>query len=121
MSIVVVILQSLLVVYYLFSGLAKVFGAKYWIDIFQHLKLSSRFRIVTGIVQLAGAIALFAGYWLTWSLVIGCIWLGVTMVVACSVHIRVRDSLGKTMPALVFTIIIVSLLCMQAVTMPSLF
>lgn len=38
-----IVLQSLLVAYYLFSGTAKIIGAKYWAEIFAHLGLSQRF------------------------------------------------------------------------------
>lgn len=39
MTVTTIVIQSLLILYYLFSGTAKVVGAKYWVDIFQNLKI----------------------------------------------------------------------------------
>lgn len=114
MNTVAIILQSLLVAYYLFSGSAKLFGAKYWVDIFRHLGLSSQIRVITGVVQLIGAAVLIVGYWMEWTVALASLWLGVTMLVACFLHIRVRDPLGKTAPALVFVILNLALFSMHA-------
>lgn len=114
MNTIIIVLQSLLVAYYLFSGAAKIIGAKYWADIFQHLQLSQRFRVITGIVQLVGAAALITGYWITWAAVLAGAWLSVTMLIACLVHIRARDPFGKTAPALVFAVLNLYLVTMLA-------
>jgi len=114
MNTIGIILQSFLVAYYLFSGSAKLFGAKYWVDIFQRLRLSARFRAFTGMVQLAGAAALIAGYWMPWAVVLACAWLGATMLVACFMHIRVHDPFGQTAPALVFAVLILALFSVHA-------
>ncbi|ACT04805.1 DoxX family protein [Paenibacillus sp. JDR-2] len=105
MVVMTIVLQSLLLAYYLFSGTAKVLGAKYWTGIFTHLGLSREFRIITGFVQLIGAAALCAGYWDNGILDLAVIWLAITMLVACFVHLKARDSFGKTAPALVFAIL----------------
>ncbi|MBB6690370.1 DoxX family protein [Cohnella xylanilytica] len=114
MTLFSMILQSLLLAYYLFSGTAKVVGAKYWADIFQHLGLSPRFRVVTGVVQLIGAAALVAGYWSDGATAWAGVWLGVTMLVACLVHLKVRDPFGKTAPALVFAALNIAILSLHA-------
>lgn len=121
MDTIAIIIQSLLAAYYLFSGSAKLFGAKYWADIFHNLGLSPRFRRFTGIVQLAGAAALITGYWTAWAVIWACAWLGVTMLAACFVHVRVRDPFSKTAPAIVFAILILALFSMHANALPSLF
>ncbi|WP_123042496.1 DoxX family protein [Cohnella candidum] len=116
-----IVLQSLLLAYYLFSGTAKVVGAKYWVDIFEHLGLSQKFRVTTGFVQLIGAAALIAGYWLTWATPWASVWLSVTMLVACFVHVKVRDPIGKTAPALVFALLNLTILSMHASELSKLF
>lgn len=63
MVVLSIVLQSLLILYYVFSGSAKVAGAKYWVDIFNNLGLPQWFRVVTGFVQLLGAAVLIVGYW----------------------------------------------------------
>lgn len=64
MSIFSVILQSLLVLYYVFSGCAKIIGAKYWVNIFEQIRLPQWFRAVTGSVQIIGTSLLIIGYWI---------------------------------------------------------
>ncbi|KQL50388.1 hypothetical protein AN964_22230 [Heyndrickxia shackletonii] len=100
-----VILQSLLVLYYAFSGVAKIIGAKYWVDIFNQIQLPQWFRVVTGFVQLIGALLLIIGYWVGGPIAWAGIWLGITMILACFAHIRVKDSFGKTAPALMFAVL----------------
>lgn len=116
-----IVLQSLLLAYYLFSGTAKVIGAKYWADIFTHLGLSPQFRVVTGIVQWVGAAALCAGYWYDWATAWAGVWLGITMLVACLVHLKARDSFGKTAPALVFAVLNILILSINASDLSHLF
>lgn len=114
MTVFSIVLQSLLVAYYVFSGSAKVAGAKYWADIFNNLGLPGWFRVVTGFAQLVGAVVLILGYWVAEAVIWGCIWLGIIMLVACLAHLRVKDSFGKTAPALVFTALITILVFTNA-------
>jgi len=105
MFILSIVLQSLLALYYVFSGVAKIAGAKYWVDMFEHLKLPGWFRVITGFVQLAGAIILIIGYWFSLAVPWACILLGITMLMACLAHFRVKDPIGKVAPAFVFAVI----------------
>jgi hypothetical protein len=114
MSVFSIVLQSLLVLYYVFSGSAKIAGAKYWVDIFNILRIPQWFRVVTGIVQLVGAAALVMGYWYAGAIAWGGIWLGITMLVAVLAHVRVKDSIGKTVPPVVFLVILIILTIMNA-------
>ncbi|CAM3394771.1 DoxX family protein [Paenibacillus lupini] len=109
MTILSIVLQSLLILYYAFSGGAKISGAKYWVDIFKNLEIPQWFRVVTGIVQLVGAAALIMGYWYDWMIVWAGIWLGITMLLACLAHLRVKDPINKTAPAIVFAVLIIIL------------
>src|SRR5690349_9230991 len=121
MSTFSIVLQSLLLAYYLFSGIAKVIGAKYWTDIFTHLGLPQGFRVVTGFVQLVGAAALCAGYWYNSLTALAGIWLVITMLVACFMHLKVRDSFGKTAPAIVFIVLNIIVLSINASDLSNLF
>ncbi|MGC6587957.1 DoxX family protein [Paenibacillus sp. JZ16] len=114
MTIFSIVLQSLLILYYLFSGFAKVIGAKYWIDIFNTLRLPQWFRIVAGLVQLVGAIVLIIGYWVEGAVAWAGIWLGITMLVAVLAHIRVKDQFGKTVTPVVFLVFIIILTMLNA-------
>ncbi|WP_127592932.1 DoxX family protein [Paenibacillus lautus] len=114
MSIFSIVLQSLLILYYLFSGSAKVIGAKYWVDIFNTLRLPQWFRIVTGFVQLLGAIVLIIGYWVEGAVAWAGIWLGITMLLAFLAHIRVKDQFGKTVTPVVFLVLIIILTMINA-------
>ncbi|MBX4148426.1 DoxX family protein [Paenibacillus lautus] len=114
MTIFSIVLQSLLILYYLFSGFAKVIGAKYWVDIFNTLRLPQWFRIVAGLVQLVGAIVLIIGYWVQGAVAWAGIWLGITMLVAVLAHIRVKDQFGKTVTPVVFLVFIIILTMLNA-------
>jgi len=114
MTIFSIVLQSLLILYYLFSGSAKVIGAKYWVDIFNTLRLPQWFRFVTGLVQLVGAIVLIIGYWVDGAVAWAGIWLGITMLVAFLAHLRVKDSFGKTVTPVVFLVVIIILTFINA-------
>lgn len=114
MSVLSIVLLSLLTLYYLFSGVAKIAGAKYWIEKFKHLKLPQWFRVFTGFVQLVGAAVLIIGFWFAEAAVWAGIWLGITMLLACLAHIRVKDSIGETAPALVFAVMNFALIIINA-------
>jgi hypothetical protein len=110
MTVLSIILQSLLILYYVFSGGAKIIGAKFWVDIFNNLGLPQWFRIVTGFVQLIGAAVLIIGSWFPEAVVWAGIWLGITMLLACLAHIRVKDPIGKTVTPVVFLVLILILI-----------
>jgi hypothetical protein len=110
MSVISIVLQSLLILYYVFSGVAKILGAKFWADIFNNLGLPQWFRVVTGFVQLVGAAVLIIGYWFAGAVEWAGIWLGITMLLAFLAHIRVKDPIGKTVTPVVFLVLIIILL-----------
>ncbi|WP_028777095.1 DoxX family protein [Shimazuella kribbensis] len=114
MTIFSIVLQSLLVAYYIFSGVNKIAGAKYWVDVFNDIKLPHWFRVVTGAIQLVGAAILIIGYWYAEAVAWGAIWLGITMIGAIIAHVRVKDPFSKTAAAIVFTVLITILVSMNA-------
>ncbi|SHE89626.1 DoxX-like family protein [Seinonella peptonophila] len=109
MSALSIVLQSLLIAYFLFSGTSKVLGVKYWVDIFQEIKLPQWLRTITGVVQLIGAIGLIIGYWQDWLVAWSGLWLTINLFFAVLAHIRVKDSIGKTMPAITFFVLLAAL------------
>ncbi|MDR7235863.1 putative membrane protein YphA (DoxX/SURF4 family) [Neobacillus drentensis] len=54
------------------------------------------FRVVTGLVELAGAILLIVGYWVPTSAMAGALLLARTGVGGILTHIRVKDSFKDT-------------------------
>lgn len=114
MTVLSIVLQSLLILYYVFSGTAKIMGAKYWSEMFAHLQLPQWFRVVTGAVQLIGAALLIAGYWYSGAVAWAGVWLGITMLLACFTHLRIQDPISKTAPAIVFAALNAALLALNA-------
>lgn len=114
MNIVFVILQSFLLVAIGFGGASKLAGSKNFVEMFELLKLPQWFRVVTGLVQLAGAAGLVIGYWDREVAVWAVIWIGITMLVACLSHFRVKHPRGQAMPAFVITLIAAALVVVQA-------
>ncbi|PWW06534.1 DoxX-like protein [Paenibacillus cellulosilyticus] len=115
MYIMFVILQSFLLVAMSFGGATKLTGSKNFVEMFDSLKLPQWFRVVTGIVQLAGAVGLVIGYWDREIAAWAGIWLGVTMLVAFLTHLRVKHPVGQAFPALFLTCIAAALVVVQAV------
>jgi len=77
------------------SGGAKLAGVPVMIQIFDQIGFGQWFRIVTGLVEVAGAVALlvpgFAAF--------GAAWLGATMFFAVLTHLFILP--GSAMPALI--------------------
>ncbi|WP_245799227.1 DoxX family protein [Virgibacillus siamensis] len=103
------VLQGFLAVLFLSLGIQKIMGHELQVDIFKNLKFPQWFRVVTGWVQLVGVAGLIIGFWLPWVVTIAGLWFAVTMLVAIIAHIRVKDPLGKTIPAFVLLIISITL------------
>jgi hypothetical protein len=114
MSILSIVLQSFLILYFVFSGVSKIAGVKYWDEIFKHLGIPPWFRVVTGFVQLVGAVVLIFGYWFTGAVAWAGIWLGINMLLACLAHFKVKDPIGKAVPAFVFAVISTVLIIINA-------
>lgn len=109
MNIVFVILQSFLLVAMAFGGASKLAGAKNFVDMFDSLRLPQWFRVVTGLVQLVGAVGLAVGYWKPEAAAWAGIWIGITMLAACLSHFRVKHAIGAAVPAFVITLIAAAL------------
>ncbi|MFD0618655.1 DoxX family protein [Paenibacillus sp. GCM10027629] len=114
MIIISVILQSFLLVSMAFGGGSKLAGAKNFVEMFESLKLPQWFRVITGLVQLAGAVGLVIGYWYPTAAAWAGIWIGITMLVACLSHFRVKHPVAQAVPAFVITLIASTLVVVHA-------
>ncbi|OCT13606.1 DoxX family protein [Paenibacillus pectinilyticus] len=115
MIIVFIILQSFLLVSMGFAGGSKLAGTKNHIEMFNSIKLPQWFRVVTGFVQLVGAAGLVIGYWYPVVAAWAGIWIGVTMLVACLSHFRVKHPVAQAIPAFVITLIAASLVVVHVI------
>lgn len=118
MLILSVILQSFLLVTMTFAGGSKLAGAKNFVEMFDSLKLPQGFRVVTGLVQLAGAVGLVIGYWHLAAATWAGIWIGITMLVACLLHLRIKHPSGQAMPSLIIALIAAALVLVNAYGVP---
>ena len=92
-------LQGILAAAFLAAGSAKLAGVPYMVDLFEQLGVGQWFRLVTGVVEITGAIALvFPGL-----ASIGALWLGGTMVFAVATHVFVLHT--SPVPAIVLGIL----------------
>jgi uncharacterized membrane protein YphA (DoxX/SURF4 family) len=88
-------LQAILAAVFAAAGSAKLAGVPYMVEFFGQIGLGQWFRIVTGIVEITGAIALvFPGL-----ASIGAVWLGSTMVFAVATHLFILHT--SPVPAIV--------------------
>jgi len=110
MSTLSIILQCLLIIIFILAGGSKIAGAKVQIDAFNHLGLPQWFRVVTGLVQYVGVAGLIIGFWQPWAVAWAGAWLGITMLCGALAHLKVKDPISKTIPALVLAVIAIVLL-----------
>jgi uncharacterized membrane protein YphA (DoxX/SURF4 family) len=114
MTVFSIILQSVLALMFLMAGMGKVSGSKMHVEGFKHWRLPQWFRIVTGIVELAGAVALIVGYWEPSWVALGALILGITGIGGILTHIRVKDPFKQTFMILFLAIIAIVLFALNA-------
>jgi putative oxidoreductase len=78
-------LQGIIAAAFLAAGFAKLAGVPFMVDLFAQIGLGQWFRIVTGVVEVTGAVALLIPGLAS----IGALWLGGTMVGAVTTHLFV--------------------------------
>jgi uncharacterized membrane protein YphA (DoxX/SURF4 family) len=89
------ILQGLLAAAFLAAGGAKLFGVPTLVQLFDQIGAGQWFRIVTGLVEVAGAVALLVPGFAA----LGAAWLGATMFFAVLTHFFILHT--SALPALV--------------------
>jgi putative oxidoreductase len=107
MNIVAIVLEILLGLMFLMAGVMKLTGAKMHVDNFSRMKLPQWFRVITGLVELVGAVAILIGIWVhSWAAWAGVL-LALTMVGAIAAHLRSKDPAGQTVVPILLLIIAV--------------
>lgn len=96
MEILTYVLQGILALMFLMAGFGKVTGSKMHVEAFNNWRLPQWFRIVTGLVELTGAVLLIVGYWASTSAMAGALLLGITGIGGILTHIRVKDTFKDT-------------------------
>ncbi|WP_026564772.1 DoxX family protein [Bacillus sp. UNC41MFS5] len=104
MQIVSLVLQIILGFMFTFLGISALVGSKKALENFHHLKLPTWFRMLTGVVQLIGAIGICIGIWSPLFTVLGSAWIAITMLVGILLHFRVKEPFSESGPALVVMI-----------------
>ena len=92
-------LQGILAAAFLAAGVVKLAGIPFMVDLFEQIGLGQWFRIVTGVVEVTGAVALLVPGLAS----AGALWLGVTMVGAVATHLFVLHT--SPVPAIVLGIL----------------
>ena len=77
--------QAILTAAFLAAGLAKLAGVPFMVGLFEQIGLGQWFRVVTGVVEVTGAVALLVPGLAS----IGALWLGATMIGAVATHLFV--------------------------------
>src|ERR1700693_2214535 len=78
-------LQGVIAAAFLAAGLAKLAGVPFMVDLFAQIGLGQWCRVVTGVVEVTGAVALLVPGLAS----VGALWLGGTMVGAVATHLFV--------------------------------
>ncbi|OCA83235.1 hypothetical protein A8F94_19205 [Bacillus sp. FJAT-27225] len=105
MEISAYVLQGILAAMFLIAGSGKITGSKMHVDNFTHWRLPQWFRVVTGLVEVASAVALVVGYWHPSWAAAGALVLGLTGVGGVLTHMRVKDPLKQTITILVLGVL----------------
>jgi putative oxidoreductase len=105
MEIVTYILQGILALMFLMAGFGKVTGSEMHVEGFKKWGYPQWFRVVTGIVELAGAVLLIVGFWVSTSALAGALLLAITGIGGILTHIKVKDSFKHTAMILILAIL----------------
>jgi putative oxidoreductase len=88
-------LQGILAAAFLAAGSAKLAGVLYMVELFEQIGLGQWFRVVTGAVEVIGAVVLVVPGLAS----LGALWLGFTMVCAVATHVFILHT--SPVPAIV--------------------
>lgn len=113
MNIAAIVLQVLLGLAFLMSGFGKVSGQKMHVDNFVRYRHPQWLRVVTGLLQLVSVICIVIGFWTTSWAAVGGLLLTVIMLGAILTHIRIKDTMKNTFPAILLFILPLALLLLR--------
>ena len=90
--------QGLLGVMFLGSGASKLAGSNEMVDDFDRFRYPQWFRVVTGAVEVGGALGLLLGLFRPLLTPLAGFLLSVTMTGAVVTHVRIKDPVKKSVP-----------------------
>jgi putative oxidoreductase len=93
------VLQGIVATAFFSAGAAKLAGADYMVELFNEIGVGQWFRYATGVVEVAGAVALLA----PGLIALGGTWLGATMFFATLTHVFVLHT--SPVPAIVLGLV----------------
>ncbi|MCM3410180.1 DoxX family protein [Metabacillus litoralis] len=105
MVILTYILQGIIALMFLMAGFGKVTGSKMHVEGFKKWGYPQWFRVVTGIVELGGAVLLIVGFWVSTSALAGALLLAFTGIGGIFTHTKVKDSFKDTAMILLLAIL----------------
>ena len=105
MTILTWILQILLIAMYTMAAVSKLTHSQALVDQFDKLNLPQWFRIITGWVEVIGAILLIIGFWSITSAVLGALLFTLVGIGGILSHVRSKDNMKETLPIIVLTLI----------------
>ncbi len=105
MIILIWILQIILIAFFTMAAVSKITNSQALVDQFDEMNLPQWFRIVTGWVEVIGAVLLIIGFWSKTSAVLGALLFIVVGVGGILSHIRSKDNVKGTLPIIVLTLI----------------
>ena len=92
-------LQGIIAAAFLAAGAAKLAGVPFMVDLFAQIGLGQWFRVVTGVVEVVGAVALLVPGLAS----LGALWLGGTKIGAVATHVFVLHT--SPVPAIVLGVL----------------
>lgn len=92
MIIAAIVLQSLLALVFLMSGGIKLLGVQMQVDNFKRYGYPQWFRLVTGAVEMTGAVGMIVGVWVDQVAIAAGFWLTATMIGAVYTDLFRRGS-----------------------------
>ena len=101
------VVQGVIAAAFLAAGSAKLAGVPFMVGLFAQIGLGQWFRVLTGVVEVAGAVALL----IPGLAPIGALWLGGTMVGAVATHLFVLHT--SPVPAVVLGLLNVAVLYLR--------
>jgi putative oxidoreductase len=113
MSVLIIVLEVLVGLAFAMAGMMKLMGQQMHIDNFKRWRLPAWMRPLTGAVELIGGAAMLAGIWVEGLAAWAGIWLGITMLVAVGVHLRVKETAKQWSAPLILLILAVAVTAMQ--------